>query len=411
MRHDYGVVFCGGGPAAIGPLVCAATEGRLDALLDRGVCIIERDARIGPGSIGHYPISANTRGNSFLRCLLAPQLSQVRDDPATRTLERLSHKFPRLPLVGAHLEALGVEVHELLDAHPRCDVLTGHCVEELRALPGGGVTVTAGSLELRAERAVIAMGGRPLPVPDAGANTCHADLLLDDRKGLPEALERGIAETGEAVVIGGSHSAWSAAWLLLRHPARPRVTVLYRAPPRFFFWNVRAATEAGYDFDRDRDVCERTGMVNRHGGLRADAHALAREALARQIPVRAISLSDHEEARRTLERAGAIVAAFGYGPAMPHIEGAVRPGDVLAYGLGSGVPPRGELAGEPSFRGRLDSIRLYEAEVGSKVVDALLVDGGGTLGGRHRGVQAPREQPDHLLGDVGIFAQQPDNVL
>ena len=230
MHHDYGIVFCGGGPAAIGPIVCAAVEGRLEALLDRGVCVVERGARIGPGSIGHYPISANTRGNTFMRFLAAPQLARVRDDPATHKLERLRYVFPRLPLVGEHLEALGAAVHALLDAHPRCSVLTGHRVEELRALPGGGLAVTGGSLALTAGRAVIAMGGRPLPVPYASAKTCHADLLLDDRKGLPEELERGIAETGEAVVVGGSHSAWSAAWLLLRRPARPRVTVLHRTP-------------------------------------------------------------------------------------------------------------------------------------------------------------------------------------
>lgn len=406
MRHDYGVVFCGGGPAAIGPIVCAAVEGRLEALLERGVCIVERDVRIGPGSIGHYPISSNTRGHSFLRCLLAPQLSELRDAPATRALDRLSHKFPRLPLVGAHLEELGTVLHALLDAHPSCDVLTGHTVDELRARAGGGVTVKTGNVALRAERVVIAMGGRPSPVPDIGGNVCHADLLLDDRKGLPEALERGIAETGEAVVIGGSHSAWSAAWLLLRHPSRPRVTVLYRTPPRFGYRSVRAAAAAGYAFDPDLDVCPRTGMVNRHGGLRADAHALAHAALAKQVAVRVIPRDDRERAQRALERAGGIVAAVGYGPAMPRIEGAPRPGEVLAYGLGSGVPASGALAGEPSYRGRLDSVSLYEAEVGSVVLDALL----GGVERRHRGVKAPREQPDHLLGDVGIFAQQPDQV-
>ena len=26
MRHSYGVVFCGGSPAAIGPIVCAAVK-------------------------------------------------------------------------------------------------------------------------------------------------------------------------------------------------------------------------------------------------------------------------------------------------------------------------------------------------------------------------------------------------
>jgi hypothetical protein len=411
VHHDYGIVFCGGGPAAIGPIVCAAVEGRLEALLDSGVCVVERGARIGPGSIGHYPISANTRGNTFMRFLDAPQLAHVRDDPATRKLERLRYVFPRLPLVGEHLEALGAAVHALLDAHPRCSVFTGHTVEELRALPGGGLAVTGGGLALTAGRAVIAMGGRPLPVPHASAKTCHADLLLDDRKGLPEELERGIAETGDAVVVGGSHSAWSAAWLLLRHPARPRVTVLHRTPPRFFYWSVRAACAAGYDFDREPDVCPRTGRVNRHGGLRADAHALARQALAKQGPVRIVPLSDRGRAQRALEQAGAIVAAVGYAPNLPRIQGAPRPAELLAYGLGAGLPARGALAGEPSYKRALDSVRLYQAEVGSIVLDALLVDGGRPVGRGHRRVQPPREQPEDLLGDLAITAHQPQEIL
>jgi Pyridine nucleotide-disulphide oxidoreductase len=390
MRHDYGIVFCGGGPAAIGPIVCAAVEGRLGALLDSGVCVIERGARIGPGSIGHYPISANTRGTTFLRCLAAPQLAHVRDDSATRALERLRYVFPRLPLVGAHLDALGAAVHAVLDAHPRCSVLTGHTVEELRALSGGGVAIQTDAVELTADRAVIAMGGRPRPIPYAGPRTCHADLLLDDRKGLPETLERGIAETGKAVVVGSSHSAWSAAWLLLRHPARPRVTVLHRAPPRFFYWSVQAARNAGYEF-HERDVCQRTGRVNRHGGLRADAHALAREALAKGAPVEVVALRNEREAQRALEEAGAIVAGVGYISNLPRIHGEPRPGELLAYGLGAGVPARGVLAGEPSYTGPIDSVGVYQAEVGRMVLDALLLGkrGGGVRS--HRGVQAPRE--------------------
>ena len=410
MGHSYGVVFCGGGPAAIGPIVCAAVEGRLEALLDRGVCIVERDARIGPGSIGHYPITANTRGNTFLRCLAAPQFARVHDDPATRQLERLRHVFPRLPLVGAHLEALGATVHALLDAHRRCSVLTGHTVDELHALPGGGVTVCADGLELTAERVVVAMGGRPRQVPYAGARTCHTDLLLDDRQGLPQALELGIAETGEAVVVGGSHSAWSAAWLLLRHPARPRVTLIHRAPPRLFYGSVGAARDAGYDFDRDSDVCPQTGMVNRHGGLRSDAHALAREALAKQVPLRVISLGDRGRAQRAIEEAGAIVAAVGYRPALPRIHGVPRPGELLAYGLGAGLPARGVLAGEPSYTGAVDVVRLYQAEVGSIVLDALLVDGGSRVG-CHRCVEASCEQTEHLFGELAISPQHLEEVL
>jgi len=52
-------------------------------------------------------------------------------------------------------------------------------------------------------------------------------------------------------------------------------------------------------------------------------------------------------------------------------EGAVLP-ELLALGLGAGLPASGELAGEPSYAGRLDSVSLYQAEVGRIVLDSLL---------------------------------------
>jgi hypothetical protein len=45
---------------------------------------------------------------------------------------------------------------------------------------------------------------------------------------------------------------------------------------------------------------------------------------------------------------------------------------LLGLGLGAGLSPGGELAGEPSYTGRLDAVSLYQAEVGRIVLDQLL---------------------------------------
>jgi hypothetical protein len=45
---------------------------------------------------------------------------------------------------------------------------------------------------------------------------------------------------------------------------------------------------------------------------------------------------------------------------------------LLAFGLGAGQTATGMLAGEPSYWGRLDSVRLYQNEVGGIVLDSLL---------------------------------------
>ena len=432
---QYGIIFCGGGPAATGIVVCAAASGRLDELLSRGVCILEQGDALGTGALGHYPVSANTRGVTFLRCLETAQphavFDPVRTDPSTVWLGRLDHGFPPLPIVGRHLEAMGQAVASLVESTPGCAVVTRHAVREVRLLAGGGVAVWADPLDggpaliTTADHAVIAMGGMPraaldqlelLPGLQLTAyrdKLCHAEALLDDRIGLPKALLRAIANTREVVVVGGSHSAWSAAWMLIHDPGLhdadgrpPRVTVLHRSPLRFHFADAARARAAGYPFDETLDVCPHTGVVNRHGGLRSDARSLAWAVThggQSDVPLRTLALVDEPGSRVAVERAlgaaGAIIAGVGYRPKLPRLrrpdggplrlaaddagghvseqaqlvsaEGTVLP-ELIAFGLGSGLSATGGLAGEPSYTGRLDAVRLYQAEVGRIVLDSVL---------------------------------------
>ena len=431
----YGVVFCGAGPATTGILVCASEQGRIDTLLGRGTCIIEQSSVIGPGAIGHYPISANTRGATFLTWLDNAEPRQAfeaaRNAGPTHALARFATVYPRLPLVGEHLASLGGAVRARVESVPGCSVVTEHSVREVTLLDSGGAAITfepvhgGARVTVTADHAVIAMGARPrgdlgqlalLPGLDLQPHEhklCHANDLLDERVGLPPRLRRAIARTRKVVVVGGSHSAWSAAWVLIHDRGLrddrgrpPRVTVLHRSHLRFFFRSVARARAAGYAFDETSDVCPRTGLVNRHGGLRADAHGLAWAAThdgRAAGPVRAISLIDEEGARATaaeaLDRAGAVIAAVGYEANLPAItwpdrrpirlattesglqvteqarlvsaEGTELP-QLLAFGLGAGQKATGMLAGEPSYTGRLDAVRLYQNEVGGIVLDSLL---------------------------------------
>jgi hypothetical protein len=168
------------------------------------------------------------------------------------------------------------------------------------------------------------------------------------------------------------------------------------------------ARAAGYAFDERLDVCPLTGRVNRHGGLRGDAHALARAAAGadrKKSPVQAIQLVDdagtRSEVVRALEGAGLVIAGVGYHARLPELawqdgrslqpalsetglvvtqeaqvvtaDGTVVP-QVLAYGLGAGLGASAELAAEPAYTGRLDAVRLYQAEVGRIVLGSILGD-------------------------------------
>ena len=422
---DYGVIFCGGGPAGIGPIIAASAAGKLDELLDRGVLVIE-PGPVGPGGMSHYAIPANSLGGAFLEgldSLTDPAFDAVRHAPETAALRAASGIHPPLETVGAFLRRLGDAVVELLDAHPRCGVLAGATVEQVELVPGG-VRVTArrtGTTESwTAERAVLAMGGTPfdgferttvLPgVTVSGDHVLHGEDLIDRRRQVPEATAERIRRTRQVVIVGGAHSAWSVAGLLLTDPRLrvdgqpPDITILHRAAIRLFYTSAEAARADGYAFDPVLDVCAASGRVNRYGGLRGAAHELASGALgltSSTAPIRLVSLehSNTAEVREVLDAAGAVVVATGYQARLPQlrdesgaelrsavaragtevtadahlidVSGTAHP-ELLAYGLGAGLAPSAQVGGEPSYDRRADGIWLYQHDVGRLVLDQLL---------------------------------------
>jgi hypothetical protein len=436
---DCGVVFCGGGPAATGAIVCASQDGRLDELLDRGICVIEQGETLAAGSIGHYRIVGNTTARSFVRWLDDPEprrlFATLVDDPATKALVRTGTRYPPLRLVRPYLERLGEVLQHLVESHERCTVALRTSVRSVHLLAGGGVRVTAepvgdsaDAFSVTAENAVIAMGGCEPPdlrtlcllpgltLAECAPKLCHASALIDERLGIPAPLAEAVREAGAAVVVGGSHSAWSAAWLLVHDPAfrgsdgnPPTVTVLHRRPVSFFYATVAEARAENYGFDEVLDVCPSTGRVYHWAGLRApDARALALAAVRRgskQPPVRALRLVDEPEVRRvvrrTLDTAGLVVAATGYRARLPdlawHDGVRLEPGvsesgvivtpetrlvtadgtvvrELFLPGLGAGLGADSGLACEPSYTGRLDAVRLYQNEVGRVILRSLLGD-------------------------------------
>ena len=94
-------------------------------------------------------------------------------------------------------------------------------------------------------------------------------------------------------MVGGSHSAFAVAGLLLRAPVpwRPgAITIAHRSPVLVTYPDVAAARADGAGVAAGQ-LCPATGMVHRFGGLRSDAAALYRrvrqgtERRVRLVPV------------------------------------------------------------------------------------------------------------------------------
>lgn len=423
----YETVILGGGPAGTGALVWAARHGRLGAWLDAGVALVERTEELG-GTLGRYALNADSRGTSFLECLdgpdCAPLLADVRADPVAQELERFRAGHPTLELVDRFERRLGAALLAEFDRHPNSRAFTGTRAEAIRLEHDGSVAVFTAADDgrhavVRAASAVVAIGGRPNAswseievTPGVHLGQWREKIVsghrLLSRGGAQEVARRLARAHGSprVVILGGAHSAFSAAWMLLeRIPGLsfgPRgVQILHRSEPRPTYASRAAAHIDFYEFS-ESDVCAATGRVHRLGGLKGDGREVWRRMHRKPgtepddrtvaMPIGSLSRAD---LLGLLSECDLIIPALGYRLAAPPIydargarlplahtgpsvdatarlltrDGTPIPG-VFGIGLGSGFMPWGAMAGEESFSGQQNSLWLYQNGLGKLIHDA-----------------------------------------
>lgn len=417
-------LIIGGGPGGLGPLIWAAQHGLLPAWLDRGIAIVDRQDSLG-GTLGHYGINSDSLGGSYLECLDAPglprSLRRLRFDPLTHEMARYRDGFPPLTLVDRYMHRLGGALEAMLHGHGHARFLPRTEVTALQLRPDGSIAAELRSAggdktTLMARTAIVALGGRQnWPEPPLLFDLTLAECLIPSdrllsRAGLDEAIAiLATAGSRRIVILGGSHSAYSAAWALLQLPGAERlrpgqITILQRQPPPIFYPDRGAAEADSYPVTPG-DVCPRTQRVNRLGGLRGNGRDLWRQIACRpgataEPRVVAVSLPDFDAAylRAAIERAALVVPAFGYRAAtLPVLDatgrrlalnadsggasvddqcrlmladGAVLP-NVFGIGLGSGYRPAGSMGGEPNFKGQANSLWLYQHDIGAVIYRAI----------------------------------------
>jgi hypothetical protein len=432
---SVGTVICGGGPAGLGPLVCAARTGRLVELLAGGVHVVEAGDRLGPGSIARYAITGNSMGRAYLECLDADPglslLSDLRETPAARALAEMVSDWVPLALVGRFLEEIGRALERRLRETPGCGVVLGGTVRRVWARADGSFLVTYDGTDghrwdVSTRTVLLTLGGRPpssltartivggRDLSTLANRVIHACEIIEERASLPVELTQRLAARPRVIVVGGGHSGWSVAWRLLHsglvlEPGALEVTILHRHPIRLYYETAEKARGDGYAYDPEVDVCRQSGRINRFGGLRGDAFELARSALgvggarATAGRIRLLELDGtpaaDERARAVMERAGLVVVATGFDPRLPELRSAtgaplaLRPSELglavneraelldardqpvpglLAYGLGAGLRVSEAIGGEASFTGRADGVWLYQHDLGRMVLEHML---------------------------------------
>jgi hypothetical protein len=445
----------GAGPGGTGPLVWAAQNGRLDRWLQAGVALIDREMAAG-GTLGRYSINSDSRGAVYLECLDAPlgrsPLTPLRDDPATVALEPFRSGFPPLPLVHHYLHRLTAVIQESVARAPASSFEGGKTVRALHLQADGSIAaVLCGpdgrQRRIEARTAILALGGRQ----DVGAWTTGelapglrlsdcardkivpSDVLLTEG-GLQRAsavLER--AATRRIVILGGSHSAFSVAWVLIERLRQTMfghgdIVMLMRRQPPIYYESLDQARADNYPATED-DVCPRTQRVNRFGGLRGDGREMWRRVTGRPgvTPEPRVAImpmhgpgSSPAALRSLLDEAALVVPAFGYrattvpvfdahgrrlvlraeqggtlvdsGARVVLADGSALP-NLFGVGLGTGYVPPPSMGGEASFRGQANSLWLYQNDIGATI---------------YRGIQAQldRVRPTRSSrGRAGAFAK------
>ena len=418
-------IILGGGPAGTGALVWAARNGVLGDWLDAGIAVVEQSDSLG-GTMGHYALNADTLGGTFLECLdgprCEPELVALRRHPATIALANWRDRLPPLELAGHFLHHLGVALRAMFKRHPRSLLLTRATARQLKLRYDGTVTAAIDHygrpLELAACSAVMALGGVQKAAwseieiaPGVNLGHWRQKMLESDafvKRGGTDLVARRLAgaRDPQAVIIGGAHSAFSSAWLLLHHLPEVAfgsggIRILHRRGLRIYYPSRAEAGLDGYAFGED-DVCPATGRVFRLAGLRGDGREICRRmrglgGLEREdrVVAHATAALDRHELTRLLDAADVIVCATGYRlktipvlndmgtpiplaplpPAVDHNSRLLTADgepleNVFGVGLGSGFTPWGTMAGEVSFTGQQNSLWLYQNGLGQSIYDA-----------------------------------------
>ncbi len=430
--RSVGTLVIGGGPAGLAPLLAASRDGALDALLQRGVAIVESGPSIGAGRLGRYAIDSDSSANTFLTAVLGhpdPAFAALADHPIARRIAERDQQAIPLPLAASFLDLMGDVMAGRIEAHPNGTILTGHTARSLRRGSDGRwiaqfLAADGRIVEIAASAVLLALGGTTdghgaarvagRELSTLGDRLVDSEHVLDATR-LSELEARfSSVRRPRIVVIGGSTSAVSCLRVLLQtfgDALRPGALVLMHRHRLLPWYRSEADAHAdGYAAFDAEDVCPISGMVHRFGGLRYASRDIVRGALGLgglsldpRLTLHQLGAPDDaarlQDSHRLLHEADLVVSALGYRPLrLPILDERSSPirlmadepggplvgpgagilrangrelGGLFGIGLAAGFRPDGAFGGEASFGGQVNGLWLWQNDVGRMIANQL----------------------------------------
>ena len=306
----YNVAVVGGGPAGISVMIKAARIRHLRKLVKK-FAIIDSSNHLGKGSLGGYAISSNTHADAFVKAVLGEEpdlepaesaalgpLHALERSASAKALSDHGAEIVGLSKVGDWLHDVGRTFEKLLSKVPDADCFTSTRVTKIRRFPDSTPeqftwhltleTTTADAERppetkvIHARNVVLACGGRQV-VPAALAKVIEPTVMVPSNTILLESQgKKVLADSGlnagskaTVVIVGGSHSAFSVAQLILDQFPNVTVRIIHRSAIKVFFESSSHAIKAGYT---DFVGLSWGGHVHEFAGLRGDAKKLYLDA-------------------------------------------------------------------------------------------------------------------------------------
>ena len=412
-KSTFNTIVIGGGPAGTGLFMKSIKDGTIDQFLSKGLCLIEASDSLVTGQLSNYQVNSDTYSNVFLECLdgAAENIFDLdRLNPAIRSFQLFEDDSIPLSKTGLLLDEIGLQLTEIINQHEASTLSLNTTVTEVHENRDGTFRVISGNNQtFQAKNLVVACGGIPKPLQidkNYRSKTIHSDQLI---KGEADKEISELNPEGKIIIIGGSHSAFSAAHYLLEnhesliseeHP----IEIWAKEVPKLYFQNPETAREHKYFDFTDDDICHKTNRVFRLAGLRMDGRQLFMNMLGigndnRENRVVFRNIGDSGQIPiGVLKNTKLIIEAIGYRFNLPKFydknnvlmsflgeetehwvdeqcQLLLSDGNSLkntfATGLASGFIPKGVLGGEKSFKSQTNGLWYYQNIIADIILDQL----------------------------------------
>jgi UDP-N-acetylglucosamine 2-epimerase (non-hydrolysing) len=417
------VAIIGGGPGGTGTLLKSMKDGNFESFARNGLAIIESADHLLAGSVSKYKVYSDTISDVFLECLEGHTADYLKLDEIADEIKKISaYKGNSIPLneLAQYLLKLGMLLQHYLEQHKHCRLFLNTSAVKIKKLDNGHFLVyLSNGKQLYCKNVIVAPGAKPVDsfngkfkfagkvsLEKYREKSITSDMLI--RNEINNPFFRTLPASPKIVILGGSHSAFSAADYLLSDEklsfGENALKIWANKKPKLFYPDEAAAVKDNYSDFTNNDICPLTKRIYRLAGLRMRGRKLYMNMLglnghqAEKRVTLTVFRDESSQLEKDLAEADLIIHAFGYKLNMIPVvneedvafkfsgeenqhwvndyclvtdEKGNSVKNLFVMGLASGFIPKGDAGGEPSFTGQTNGLWYYQNKTAELILNNI----------------------------------------